>query len=93
MVGQFMHRRKVAGALLTAGAMACLVIGAEQAVAFRGGFGGFHGGFGGFRGFGGGAFHGSSSFGGFHSQSFGGARFGDGGDFDRTTDAGFGRSG
>src|SRR5215831_5067688 len=81
-----MQMKKLA-ALLAGVALACLVDGTEQAVAFRGGFGGFHGGFGG--GFGG--FHGfrGSGFGGFHDGSFaGGSRFGDGGFADRSTDAG-----
>jgi len=83
-----MNRKKLVGGLLAGAALAaCIAIGAERAVAFRGGgFGGFHGG-GGFRGFhGGGGFRGGS-FGG------GGARFGDRGFADRSTDAGFGRGG
>ena len=80
------QRRKTLCALLGGVAAACVAIGADRAVAFRGGFGGFHGGFGGFHG---------SSFGGFHGGSFAGgsSRFGDGGFTDRSTDAGFGRGG
>jgi hypothetical protein len=74
-------------ALLAGSAVAvCLTIGADRALAFRGGFGGFRGGgFEGFHGFGGGG-----GFGGFRG---GGSRFGDGGFFDPSTDAGFGRGG
>jgi len=77
------HGKRLTVALLSCAAATCLVIAAEQAIAFRGGgFGGFRGG-----GFGGG-------FGGFHDGGFGGgARFGDGGLFDRGADAGFGRGG
>jgi hypothetical protein len=72
---------------------ACLAVGAERAIAFRGGFGRFHGGFGGFSGGGFGGFRGGG-FGGFHGGTFaGGSRFGDGGFFDRSTDAGFGHGG
>jgi hypothetical protein len=92
MIRQFLHRKKLA--VMLAGAVVTgLAIGAERAVAFRGGFGGFHGGFGGFRGGGLGGFHGGG-FGGFHDGSFAGStRFGDGGFADRSTDAGFGRGG
>jgi len=93
MTRQFMNRKKLVGGLLAGAALAaCIAIGAERAVAFRGGgFGGFHGG-GGFRGGGVGGFHGG---GGFRGGSFGGggARFGDRGFADRSTDAGFGRGG
>jgi len=72
----------------------CLVFSVDQAVAFRGGFGGGFrgGGFSGFHGggFGGAGFGGFSHWGGFHG---GAPRFGDGGFFDRSTDAGFGRGG
>ena len=102
-----MHGKKLT-ALLAGVAVICLAIGAERAVAFRGGFGGFHGGFGGFRGGGFGGFHGGfggfrggsfdgfrgGGFGGFRDGSFaGGSRFGDGGFADRGVDAGFGRGG
>jgi len=103
MITQLRHGKKLT-ALLAGAALIGLAIGAERAVAFRGGFGGFHGGFGGFHGGFGGGFGGfrgggfggfrGGGFGGFHDGSFaGGARFGDGGFADRSTDAGFGRGG
>ena len=53
MIRQFLRGKKLT-ALLAGAAVISLAIGAEHAVAFRGGFGGFHGGgFGGFRGGGG----------------------------------------
>ena len=93
MIRQFQHGKKLTALLVSTVIAACVAIGAERAVAFRGGFGGFHGGgFGGFHGGGFGGFHGG--FGGFHDGSFaGGSRFGDGGFADRSTDAGFGRGG
>ena len=83
--------------VVSAALAVCLVIGAEHAAAFHGGFGGFHGGgFGGFRGGGFGGFRGGRLSGsGFHFGGFGGggSRFDGGGFFDRSTDAGFGRGG
>jgi hypothetical protein len=74
----FVNRKSLAGALLAGAAIAvCVTVWAERAAAFRGG------GFGDFRG----------GFGGFRGGSFAGGRFGDGGFFDRSTDAGFGRGG
>jgi hypothetical protein len=62
---------KLTGTLLAGVAIAtCLAIGAERAVAFRGGgFGGFHGGFNGYHG-GFGGVHGG--LGGYHGGSFSG---------------------
>jgi len=94
VIGHLVPRSKLRNGLLATATLVCLAIGTERAVARFGGFGGFHGfgggGFGGFHGFSGGGFR---SFGGFRSNSFGGARFGDGGFFDRSSDAGFGRGG
>src|SRR5215472_5195703 len=98
------NRKHLAVALLAGFAVvAGLTLGGHEVAAFRGGFGGFHGGgFGGFHGGGFGGFHGGG-FGGFHGGGFGGfrsggfagggSRFGDGGFFDRSSDAGFGRGG
>ncbi|MGH7154122.1 MAG: hypothetical protein ACREF3_09335, partial [Acetobacteraceae bacterium] len=91
MSKQSFHYGRTGFALLIFTAVAvCLAVSADHAVAFRGGFGGgFHGG--GFSGFhGGGGFSGFSHNGGFHGGT---PRFGDGGYFDRSSDAGFGRGG
>jgi hypothetical protein len=59
MTRQFAYGKKLTALLVGTAIAACVAIGAERAVAFRGGFGGFHGGgFGGFRGGGFGGFHG-----------------------------------
>jgi hypothetical protein len=61
MIRQFLHRKKLT-VMLAGAVVICVAIGAERAVAFRGGFGGFHGGgFGGFRGGGFGGFHGGGT--------------------------------
>jgi Family of unknown function (DUF6515) len=74
-------KKPISGVLVIAVAL-LLMATIEQAAARFGGFRG--GGFGGFRG---------GDFGGFRGGDFRGGRFGDGGFYDRSADAGFGRGG